>query len=208
MPDSPENTNATQAGASAGKPGETALDQLLAQWDQDTGKGTEADSKPPDAISGSSALKALKPVVEFAQQEMSERQTKRVNDDIEAAVSFINEDEDLKDLNGDLAIGMLEAFGRRNPDFVKAFEQRQDNPEVWKSGLGKARDWVKEAVGQVRGNGTASVRSDVEAAKAAVQGQTTQAVDEDKQDPVAMFNMSDTDWNALLQQERSKAARK
>lgn len=206
MPESPADTNTAQTGGQAAKPGETALDQLLSQWDQQQGNGTDAAGKAPDTVSGTTALQALKPVVEFAQREMSERQTKQVNDDMQAAVEFISEPDDLKGLKGNVAIGMLEAFAREDPSFVKAFEQRQTNPSEWKAGLEKARDWVKDAVTDFKGGGTESVRSDVEAAKAAVQGQTTQAAETEGPNPVELFNMSDQDFEEVLQKERAKVA--
>lgn len=206
MPESPSKTETAQAGSSEAQQGESALDQLLAEWEkQGTTDSTKA-VEPPSPVSGASALQALKPVVEFAQQEMSQRQADRVTKDIDAAVEFISQPDDLKGLKKSTAIGLLEAYAREDPSFTQAFNKRQAAPQEWKAGLEKAREWVKSTVAELRGQQT-DIRSDVEAAKAAVQGQSNRAAEEPQLDPVEMFNMSDQEFEQIIAKERAKAAR-
>jgi hypothetical protein len=205
MPESPSQAEGTQAGSSEAQQGESALDQLLSEWEKQGSADTEATK--PSGVSGATALKALKPVVDFAQQQMTEKQTEGVTKDIDAAVEFISEPDELKGLKSSTAIGLLEAYAREDPSFTEAFNSRKQSPQEWKAGLEKARDWVKTTVAELRGTeGSTSTRSDVEAAKAAVQGQTNQAADDEQPDPTAMFKMSDDEFGEVLAKERAKAA--
>ncbi len=199
MPDSPTNSNSAQTGAQAAKSGDTALDQLLADWQQQ-GNSTNADSSQSQGtVSGATVLETLKPVVEFAQNELTSKSAQQVQNDMDAAVTFLNEDETLSGLKGSMAMGMLEAYAREDPTFAKSFEQRGESPLQWRQHLEKARDWVKETVVEFSGGEKQeSVRDDLEAAKAAVQGQTIRAENtSDGPSAFEMFNMSDTECEAL-----------
>lgn len=209
MPESPTNSNSAQTGAQAAQSGDTALDQLLADW-QKQGNSTNADpSQSQSTVSGATVLESLKPVVEFAQNELTNKSAERIQSDMDAAVTFLNEDDSLKGLKGNMAMGMLEAYAREDPTFAKSFEQRGESPLQWREHLEKARDWVKETITDFSGASQESVRDDLEAAKAAVQGQTNRA-DNTSEGPsaVEMFNMSDTDFEALKAAERAKASAK
>jgi hypothetical protein len=204
MPESPSQAETTQAGTSEAQQGESALDQLLSEWEKQGSTDTEATT--PSGVSGATALKALKPVVDFAQQQMTEKQTEGVTKDIDAAVEFISEPDELKGLKSSTAIGLLEAYAREDPSFTEAFNSRKQSPQEWKAGLEKARDWVKTTVAELRGTEGSNTRSDVEAAKAAVQGQSNQAADDEQLDPATMFKLSDQDFEEVLAKERAKAA--
>jgi len=201
MPENQTTPDSTQTGQTEGGAGESALDQLLTQFEK-AGEGTtEASAPKPDTV----ALRALKPVVDFAQQAMEKDRTEGVQKDLDSAVEFVSQAEELKGIKSDVAIGMLEAYGRQDPGFVKAFEQRTSDPAAWNKALESGRDWVKEALADYRGGGGNKVRDDIEAATAAVQGTVTQAEPTEGPSAVEMNQMSDVEWDNFKADLRAKA---
>ena len=71
--------------------------------------------------------------------------------------------------------------------------------------MSDGRDWVKEAVGGLRGKGD-NVRDDIEAAKAAVDGTTTQSAQTDGPSVAEKVAMTDAQWRNYMEAQEAKAA--
>lgn len=173
---------------------ESDLAALVRQYEQETGDGDRA-----------ALLKSLQPVVDFAKGEMSSREQAAVEEAIDQAYKFVTDDDSLKGLNKTVVRGFLEAYGVENPDFSEAFRNQKKNPGAWKSELGKGREWVKKQFeGLIK---KSDMRSDLEAAKAAVAGTSTEEPEKEKVDPAKLFAMSDSAFNQHVAAEIAKASR-
>jgi len=202
MPGKQNASNPAPTGTAEGGTGESALDQLLDQF-ENAGEGT-TEAVAPKA--DTAALRALKPVVDFAEQAMAKEQASSVQKDLDSAVEFVGQAEELKGIKSDVAIGMLEAYGRNDPGFVKAFAERGENPAAWSTALESGREWVKDTLVEYRNGGGDTVRDDIEAATAAVQGTVTQADDKTGPNAVEMSQMSDVEWENFMEQQMVKSA--
>lgn len=173
------------------------LDSLLKEW---------GDSPKPDPTVGR-VLNAVKPVIDFARTEQAKRAIDEQTEGMNSALDFMREAEDYKEFPKKWIRGYLEVYAAENTSFADAFQDRSGNPEAWKSELAKARDVFPEWVKELPGN---SVRSDVEAAKAAVSGTSTERDDEgDSDEPAAidLWQLSDSDFVRQTEKRLAKGKR-
>lgn len=164
------------------------FDRLLAEF-------STSQAEPAPAASPPVSPTDLVPVIEFAKAELTARAKAAVDNDIKAAVDFLTEPEELKGLPSRFVRGYAEAYAIENPDFGRAFNERQSNPTRFKAHLAKAREALLDDFKKLPGN---MVRTDIEAAKAAVSGQSNQpAADGDMPSPEEMFNMPEHEFRAF-----------
>lgn len=142
-----------------------------------------------------SVLKALKPVIEFANTEMESRAKTALDNDIKSAVSFVQEDEVAKAIPPKLIRGLLEGHAAEDKTFASAFQNRQADPATWQKKLGEARGAILEELKGLPGN---TVKSDVEAARAAVSGRSEPVGDKTAPSPVEMMHMSQREFDAMV----------
>ena len=195
-----EKQNATDdahpGGAEAVSSGESELDTLLKEYETDR----NVETKPNGDVAR--VLKGLAPIVEYAKDRMVKDQNDVVQTDLDNAFKFVTEQDELKSLKPSTVRGFLEAYGVDHPDFAKAFQNRQANPEAWTQALTKGRDWLKE---EFAGISKSDERGDIEAAQAAVTGTTDQVPEaKDGPTPAEMFAMSGTEWESFMEAELAK----
>ena len=121
---------------------------------------------------------------------------------IKESVSFVKEQDALKEIDDDLAEGFLTARYGKDASFKQACDNRHENPEAWKAALENARSSLAE-----RFPGAGTVRSDIEAAKASIQGTSQEASQDtsDEDDPMKLFEMSDTEYRTFLMKKEREA---
>ena len=134
---------------------------------------------------------------QFVRHEMLERQQKRVDDDIQSAAASLKKHEELGKLSDKRLKGLMSAYADEDPNFVKAFENRVEDPKAWESALEGGAKFAIEFLSELRGEGT-SIRSDLEAAAAAVDGTTHEAPAEGKKTAKELMAMSESDFRAHL----------
>lgn len=181
--------------------GTESLDSLLAKW-------TESSSASPDDAGNvvGRVLKKVEPALDFVATQAAKTQIEGLQTDLNAALDFMLEPADYKDFPKRWMRGYLEGYSTENASFSKAFEARGESPDAWRSELAKAREafpeWLKELPGS-------KVRSDVEAAKAAVSGTSTEPVDgpekSEQEQAVELMQMSEGDYRRWVQRETAKA---
>lgn len=151
------------AGAEPDSSGQSALDKLLSEYKA----GTQTPAEPASMA----ALKALEPVIQFAEGERQSRIKEAFDAEVKSAVDYLTESEEAKAVPARFTRGYLDAYAVENPAFKAAFETRQADPAGWKAALGKCRDAFNEDIKGLTGN---KLRTEVEAARAAAAGQSTQ----------------------------------
>lgn len=111
----------------------------------------------------------LLPVIKFAETQMVEKVKAEIDKEVETAVNTITGQEEFKGVPKRIARGFLEAWALENPEFKQAYENRKSNAKAWDAALTAAGQGFAE---DMKGFGSkdSRVRSDVEAAKAAVRG--------------------------------------
>ena len=177
------------------------LDQLLADW-------SESSSANPDSAGTvvGRVLKKVEPVIDFARNAAAKEENEQVEKDLKAALDFMTEPEEFKDFPEFWMKGYLEAHSAEDPSFADAFNKRGDNPDAWKAALSKAREKLSERASELPGS---KVRSDVEAAKAAVSGTSTEPAKPDQkseqEQALALMQMSEGDYRRHVEQELAKA---
>jgi len=169
--------------------GQSDLDTLLKEF--------ETSETKPDI---GRVLRPLEPVIEFARTEMAGRAKKEVEDDINKALDYSYEAEELKGVPKRFVRGYYEAYASENPDFVQAFTDRGKNPKGWKAALEGART---EMVKEWKEVPTNTIRTDVEAARAAISG-TVQPGEAPKLDPRKLMKMSGSEYRAMVEEEIAK----
>lgn len=145
-----------------------------------------------------SVLKALKPVIDFANTEMNARAKAALDNDIKSAVSFVQEDEAAKAMPPRFVRGFLEGYAAENETFAQAFQNRQKDPATWQKQLGEARGAFLEEIKTLPGN---TVKSDVEAARAAVSGRSEPVGDKSAPSAVELVAMPQRDFDALVSKQ-------
>lgn len=196
-----------QSGTDGAKASETppvgteSLDSLLQKW-------SESSSASPDDAGNvvGRVLKKVEPALDFVATQAAKTQIESLQTDLNAALDFMLEPADYKDFPKRWMRGYLEGYSTENDSFSKAFEARSEHPDAWRSELAKARDafpeWLKELPGS-------KVRSDVEAAKAAVSGTSTERVDaseeSEQEQAVKLMQMSEGDYRRHVEREIAKA---
>lgn len=176
--------------ASGGRAAGTAdFDALLAEYTQGT--------KPEPKADVSKVLDGLKPVIEFANTELSNRHNEALKKDLNAAIEFVKEEEAAKDIPPTVVRGMLELYASEHEEFAKAFQNRSKDKATWQAQLAEAR---KYAVTELKGlSPSTRVASDVAAARAAVSGEASKPPPKgDGPTPQQMLQMPEREWRALI----------
>ncbi len=196
-----QNTADERVASPEAVPGESELDSLLKEYESSPQSTAQATTSDVGRV-----LSHLKPVVDYAKFSMEKDQKDAVDQDIAKAYEFIQEDEELKGLKTTHVRGFLEAYAVENPSFAKAFKERAQSPEAWKSALESGRDWLKGEFGGMSKSGVSSDLTDLEAAKAAVAGTTESAASKDDgPTPTEMFAMSDQKFKQLMDRKIAEA---
>lgn len=177
-----QQSDGTAGNAVAGTDSPGAADPYLAEWDRSR---SHANSPIPTE---------LLPVIRFAEGQMVEKVKAEIDKEVETAVSSITSQDEFKDVPKRLARGFLEAWALENPEFKTAYEQRKANPRGWQSALAAAGQGFAEDMKGIGSKG-GNLRSDVEAAKAAVRGTSSTQPPPPKQKSAAeLRQMSDGEF--------------
>lgn len=193
------DTGATPGGG--GTAGAADFDAILREYTE----GTKPETKAGDV---SKVLGELKPVIAFAQTELTKRHEDAQKADIDDAIKFVKEDEGIKDVDipAKLIRGMLEAYALEDPSFADAFANRAKDKAGWQAKLADAR---KSVAGELKAlNPAARVSSDVVAARAAVSGESaTPPPREGEPSAEDMFRMSERDFQAYVAKSLARSPR-
>ncbi|MGI9502506.1 MAG: hypothetical protein ACR2RE_05575 [Geminicoccaceae bacterium] len=199
--------NGKQSGTDGAQASETSpvgtdktLDSSLEEW----GGSSPAPDNTRDVVGR--VLKKVEPVIDFARTQAAKEENDAVEKDLNEALDFMIEPEEFKDFPKFWVKGYLEAHSAENPAFADAFNKRGENPEGWRAALSEARDKFAERAGQLPGS---KVRSDVEAAKAAVSGTTNERADvpekSEQEQAVELMQLSEGDYRRYVEREIAKA---
>jgi hypothetical protein len=146
-------------------------------------------------------LKAVQPAVDYVNEVKAEKQQAQFDGEVKDVLDFFSEADELKELPDKLKRGFLEAHAQEDLEFKTAFDNRAKAPKAWEAAKETARDAFTELVSDLPGS---KVRSDVEAAHAAVDGTTEdKPASEEGPSPEQKAQMSDFEWRKYTQdQER------
>ena len=212
-----ENQNdadGAQEDVSEASPSEaTELESLIKEYEGDTEtpvtksvdiKTTDIKTHDPTPNADLAKFaKAVKPAVDFVNEIKAEKQQERFDADVKDVLEFFSEADELKEMPEKLKKGFLEAHAQETPDFKKAFENRAKNPKAWETARETARDAFTELVSELPGS---KVRTDVEAALAAVDGKTEdKPASEEGPSPVKKMAMSDYEWRQYKEEQSQLA---
>jgi len=169
-------------------------ESLLGEYEK--AKTPEAKPRPasePDP-NVQQLVKEFKPIAAMAEKQLrteAEKEERAVVD--EAVKSVRGDNSGLENVSDTLIEAYLNLQYARDPSFKTAFDGRTQNPDAWKSVLGKARTNLSSEFEKLQsGKGD---KDDVEAALATVKG-TSQTEIEDAQQvrPKELFAMSDHEF--------------
>lgn len=170
------------------------IDRLISEFD--TAKAAGAESRV-DLNQVKPLLDAIKPIATFAQAKMREERQTAEKESVGKAVSFVKAGDDLKDVPDRLVKGYLQDRYVEDNEFRTAYDNRAEKPSAWQSELEKAKT---EFTTDIKSMTTTSLRSDVEAAKAAVKGAARPNTAETKEvESKKLFAMSDVEFRAYKQ---------
>lgn len=163
-----QNTNGADTASAAA--GDTDLDGLLNEFNE------EATPKPgqPD-VAG--LVKGLEPLVRYVEEDKREKQAAQQQEVVDQAISFLKEEDALKEVDEEILHGSLLARYNKDEAFRSAHDNRGTDANAWSKALEGARKSLVEKVSSLPGN---TVRSDVEAATAAVRGSSEQQSSDDE----------------------------
>ena len=199
MTDKPTDPNAavpTAPEASAGGPAN--LDALLKEFDSPAAK---PESKPASEPLG--ILKELAPVIRYAKNSLAKEEAAEIDTSIKSAVSFVKEEEALKDTSESLVRKVLNTTVAEDPKLSAAWNSRHADPAGWNAALKVAREMVKQELAPLTEK---RVPSDVLAARAAISGGvSTGPADAKGPTPDQMFRMSERDWADYKRQAVAQA---
>lgn len=190
-----ETLNTTDPGATPAEDTSAGadLDNLLAQYDAPK----TPVAQPPD-------LRQLQPVIDFATEELTNRANEKVQTAVSSAVEFVKEADGGDKISDRLARGFLEAKASDDPSFKQAFMNRQNDPTAWQNALTGAKAEFADEIGGLPGN---TIKSDAEAARAAVAGDVEPDGDQDEPNPMELSQMSEQDFEAFREREIAKTER-
>ena len=117
---------------------------------------------------------------------------------MQGIVDFFSEADELKDLPEKMKRGFLEAHAQETMEFKTAFENRAKDPKAWETAREAARDSFTEMVSELPGS---KVRTDVEAALAAVDVTTDKPASDEGPSPVKKMKMSDYEWRQYMEEQ-------
>ena len=182
--DDPSGTTETESS------GESELDAFLKEYEASSKEKsrTKPDAKPPDLVK---VLQGLQPVVKFASSKMEQEAADTLKKDVDGAIDFLIEPDELTPLPKKWARGFLEVHAIENPTIGAAFENRATDPAAWSTALESTREALLKAIKELPGD---NVKSDVEAATAAVQGTSTESTAEEGPSIAVKAKMSDREW--------------
>lgn len=200
--------------SSEGRSGESDLDSLLAEFEQGQQRQQRPSQKPATATRptdgnvkqgrpNDTTLNSLAPVIQFAAGEMTRRAEEELKVDLDNAISFIQEADELKGAPSKLIRGLAEAYAQEDPDFGAAFQNRKADAKAWDRALSNAREWAIETVKEWPGN---TVRSEVEAAVTSARKTSTRQPESEGPSPSKMAKMSDQEWSEYLGELQEGAA--
>ena len=159
------------------------------------------------------ALKAVEPAVKYVEKREALDNKERLDGMINTAIDKVLESDDLKDFKDRIPRRLVHGFLGARTESDKEFSDvmrrhyAEGDETAFNAQIEKARtDFVTDLKGLVG----KSDRDDIEAAKAAVSGQTSTPPPEksDLPAPEDMFEMSGQEFNKLLKTEIRKAAQK
>lgn len=188
-------SNPSDTGAADSNSADADLDSLMNEWNQ-------TDAPPPAAAPQPDVgklLNSLKPVVQYAESSMLKEQQQEQEEFINGAVSFIKEGEGLAGMDGDIVEGYLYSRYNKSADFKTAYDSRGSNPDGWNKALEEARTDFAGRTGKT------DVRSDIEAAKAAVRGSSDAAPSDEGPSAKDLNTMSDTAFAAYKRELAAKS---
>lgn len=196
----------------------TELESLIKEYEggTETPDTKTPDTKSPDiktndiktaditpTVDIGKILKAVQPAVDYVNEVKAEKQQDRFDTDVKDIMDYFSEVDELKVLPDKLRRGFLEAHAQESPDFKTAFENRAKNPKAWETARELARDAFTELVAELP---SSKVRTDVEAAKAAVDGTTEdKPASDDGPSPVQKMGMSDFEWRQHKEEQERLA---
>lgn len=151
-----------------------------------------------------SVLKAIKPVIDYVDTEMKTKAKSALDEDIKKAVGFVKEDESAKALPDKLVRGFLEGHAVEDESFARAFQNRQADPSTWQAKLADARKALAEEIKSLPGN---MVKSDVEAARAAVAGRS-EPVGDTAPSAIELASMSQRDFDDYVKKQIAANAKR
>ena len=170
------------------------LESLINEYEETAGT---ADTAPANADLAKFA-KAVQPAVDFANKQEAKEAQAEFDTGVKDMVGFFGEAEGLKGISDKLMRGFIEAHAVGDADFKTAFENRAKNPKAWETAQETARDAIAGMVSDLPGS---KVRTDVEAAYAAVDGTTDTPVKVEGPSPVQKFRMTDQEWRAYKEEQ-------
>ena len=181
-------SNPSDTGAADSNSADAEWDSIVSEWNQaDEPPKAAAPQPSPDV---GKILNRLTPVVQYAESSMLKEQQKEQEDFINGAVSFIKEGEGLAGMDGEIVEGFLISRYNKSADFKNAYENRGSNPDAWNKALEEVRTDFAGRTGKT------DVRSDIEAAHAAVSGSSDAAPSDDGPSVRDLNKMSDRDFEA------------
>lgn len=194
-------TDGAQASETTPVGTDKSLDSLIAEWG-------ESSSATPDNAGDvvGRVLKKVEPALNFVAAQAAKTESEDLTKDLNAALDFMLEPDEYKDFPKRWMRSFLEGYSTESDSFSNAFENRHANPDTWRSELAKAREafpeWAKELPGS-------KVRSDVEAAKAAVSGTSNERADpaekSEQEQAVELMQMSEGEYRRHVELEIAKA---
>lgn len=176
------------------------LESLINEYEDGTDTTDTTDTTPNADLA--KFAKAVKPAVDFVKKQEAKEAQAEFDIDVKGMVSFFGEAGELKGISDKLMMGFIEAHAAETPDFKTAFENRAKNPKAWETARETARDAVAQEFATLPGS---KVRTDVEAAKAAVDGTTDIIPSHEGPTPVQLMRMSDQEWRGYKEQQEELA---
>ena len=214
QPENQTDVDGVQEDVAETSPSEaTELESLIKEYEGDTKTPDTktADIKTTDVrtvdptpnVEIGKLAKAIQPVVDYVKEVKAEKQQDRFDTDVKDIMDYFSEVDELKVIPEKLRRGFLESHAQDAPDFKTAFENRAKNPKAWETARESARDAFTELVAELP---SSTVRTDVEAAHAAVDGTSEdKPASEEGPSPVKKMAMSDYEWRQYKEEQSQLA---
>jgi hypothetical protein len=199
MTDSKNTDGSAAPGTEASSQDQSELSRLISEYEgADDGKAVVK------------TLKSLEPVVEYVKEDRDQKTRDRFDGMIKEATAHLLEGDDLEVFKKTaknperLARGYLEALAREDKDFESAANDyfSGKGEKGWKAHLDSAKAAFTEEFGALK---DMKAKDDAEAARLAVQGQTSEPPPDEGPSVAKMFSMSDAEWEDHMAEELSKA---
>ncbi len=159
---------------------EPTIDDLLKEF--------EASENPTEQQTQKTDLKAddIREVVGYVREEREQKSRERTDTDVAAAADIVKGD---LGISKERVIDSLYGKANRDPRFLRAFQQRHENPNAWNSVLRKMHD---ELASDLKPKVDENLTDDRAAVEAAVRSQSTGSTEEPLPD---LGSMSDAEFN-------------